>query len=103
MGDEGEDVPVVGVERFQDRNDAPGREIGFERVADTEPDAETSSDECGRRRVAVHAKPCWCPSLPENVEFHLLDGGHFALESHGAFITTEILEFLDREVAQEQS
>ena len=39
----------------------------------------------------------------ENIEFHLLDGGHFVLESHGAFIATEILDFLDREVAQEQS
>ena len=34
----------------------------------------------------------------ENVEFHLLDGGHFALESHGAFIAAEMLDFLDREV-----
>ncbi|MGF1463091.1 MAG: alpha/beta fold hydrolase [Maricaulaceae bacterium] len=33
-----------------------------------------------------------------NVEFHLLDGGHFVLESHGAFIAAEILDFLDREV-----
>ena len=34
----------------------------------------------------------------ENVEFHLLDGGHFALESHGDFIAKEINDFLDREV-----
>ena len=33
-----------------------------------------------------------------NVEFHLLDGGHFVLESHGDFIAKEILDFLDREV-----
>ncbi len=36
----------------------------------------------------------------ENVELHILDGGHFALESHGAFIAAEILDFLDREVAR---
>ncbi len=34
----------------------------------------------------------------DNVEFHLLDGGHFALESHGALIADEIVDFLDREV-----
>ena len=34
----------------------------------------------------------------KNVEFHLLDGGHFVLESHGEFIAAEMLEFLDREV-----
>ncbi|MEO1135877.1 MAG: alpha/beta hydrolase [Pseudomonadota bacterium] len=34
----------------------------------------------------------------EDVEFHLLDGGHFVLESHGDFIATEINEFLDREL-----
>lgn len=34
----------------------------------------------------------------KNVEFHLLDGGHFVLESHGDFIAAEIFEFLDREV-----
>ncbi|MEO1530631.1 MAG: alpha/beta hydrolase [Pseudomonadota bacterium] len=34
----------------------------------------------------------------ENVELHILDAGHFALESHGAFIAAEILDFLDREV-----
>lgn len=33
-----------------------------------------------------------------NVEMHILDGGHFVLESHGAFIADKILEFLDREV-----
>ncbi len=35
-----------------------------------------------------------------NVEFHLLDTGHFALEEYGNEIGTEILDFLDREVAQ---
>ena len=35
----------------------------------------------------------------KNVELHILDGGHFALESHGALIAAEILDFLDREVA----
>lgn len=35
----------------------------------------------------------------DDVEFHLLDGGHFVLESHGTFIATEILDFLDRELA----
>ena len=34
----------------------------------------------------------------KNVEFHLLDAGHFALESHGDFIAAEILDFLRREV-----
>ncbi|MEO0821964.1 MAG: alpha/beta hydrolase [Pseudomonadota bacterium] len=34
----------------------------------------------------------------ENVEFHLLDGGHFVLESHGSFIADEILDFLGREL-----
>lgn len=34
----------------------------------------------------------------KNVEFHLLDAGHFALESHGAFIAGEALDFLRREV-----
>lgn len=34
----------------------------------------------------------------QNLEFHLLDGGHFVLESHGAFISEEIIDFLDREV-----
>jgi pimeloyl-ACP methyl ester carboxylesterase len=34
----------------------------------------------------------------DNVEFHLLDGGHFALESHGELIADEIVDFLDREV-----
>ncbi len=36
----------------------------------------------------------------ENVEFHLLDTGHFALEEYGDEISTEILDFLDREVTQ---
>lgn len=34
----------------------------------------------------------------ENIEFHLLDGGHFVLESHGDFIAEEIRDFLKREV-----
>ncbi len=34
----------------------------------------------------------------KNVEFHILDGGHFVLESHGALIADEIVDFLDREV-----
>lgn len=34
----------------------------------------------------------------KTVELHLLDAGHFALESHGALIAAEILDFLDREV-----
>ncbi len=34
----------------------------------------------------------------KNPEFHLLDGGHFVLESHGQIIAYEILDFLDREV-----
>ncbi len=34
----------------------------------------------------------------DNVEFHLLDGGHFALESHSALIADEIVDFLGREV-----
>jgi pimeloyl-ACP methyl ester carboxylesterase len=33
-----------------------------------------------------------------NVEFHLLDTGHFALEEDGAFIAEEIRNFLEREV-----
>ncbi|EEE45453.1 alpha/beta fold hydrolase [Roseibium alexandrii] len=33
-----------------------------------------------------------------NVEFHLLDTGHFALEEDGAFIADEIRDFLEREV-----
>ncbi|OJJ11696.1 hydrolase [Alphaproteobacteria bacterium AO1-B] len=35
-----------------------------------------------------------------NVEFHLLDTGHFALEEDGAFIAEEIRGFLEREVTQ---
>jgi pimeloyl-ACP methyl ester carboxylesterase len=35
-----------------------------------------------------------------NVEFHLLDTGHFALEEDGAFIAEEIRDFLEREVNQ---
>ncbi len=34
----------------------------------------------------------------KNVEFHLLDGGHFVLESHSGLIAQEILDFLAREV-----
>lgn len=34
----------------------------------------------------------------ENVEFHLLDTGHFALEEYGDQMAGEILDFLDREV-----
>ncbi|WP_415719841.1 alpha/beta fold hydrolase [Roseibium alexandrii] len=33
-----------------------------------------------------------------NIEFHLLDTGHFALEEDGAFIADEIRDFLEREV-----
>lgn len=33
----------------------------------------------------------------KKAELHLLDGGHFALESHGALIASEILDFLRRE------
>jgi pimeloyl-ACP methyl ester carboxylesterase len=32
-----------------------------------------------------------------DVEFHLLDTGHFALEDHGAFIADRILQFMRRE------
>lgn len=32
----------------------------------------------------------------KDVEFHLLDTGHFALEEYGAFIAAEILDFLPR-------
>ncbi len=35
-----------------------------------------------------------------NVEFHLLDTGHFALEEDGAFIAEEIRDFLEREITQ---
>lgn len=35
-----------------------------------------------------------------NVEFHLLDTGHFALEEYGDRIASEMLDFLDREVPQ---
>ncbi len=35
----------------------------------------------------------------KKVKFHLLDAGHFALESHGAFIAKKMLDFLDREVS----
>jgi pimeloyl-ACP methyl ester carboxylesterase len=34
-----------------------------------------------------------------NVEFHLLDTGHFALEEYGDQMAVEILDFLDREVS----
>jgi len=33
-----------------------------------------------------------------NVEFHLLDTGHFALDEYGPMMTREIVDFLDREV-----
>ncbi|GAA0782049.1 alpha/beta hydrolase [Roseibium denhamense] len=36
----------------------------------------------------------------ENLEFHLLDTGHFALEEDGQLIATEIRDFLAREVAK---
>lgn len=36
-----------------------------------------------------------------NVEFHLLDTGHFALEEYGDFIASEMLDFLDREISQD--
>jgi len=36
----------------------------------------------------------------ENIEFHLLDTGHFALEEYGPMMASEILEFLDRETPQ---
>ena len=34
----------------------------------------------------------------KNLEFHILDTGHFALETHGAFIAQRMLAFLDRTV-----
>lgn len=34
-----------------------------------------------------------------DVEFHLLDTGHFALEEYGDVIVTEMVDFLDREVS----
>lgn len=37
----------------------------------------------------------------KNVEFHLLDTGHFALEEYGDFIAGEMLDFLDREISQD--
>ncbi len=36
----------------------------------------------------------------ENLEFHLFDAGHFALESHGKEITDKIRAFLDKNVKQ---
>jgi len=36
----------------------------------------------------------------KNLEFHLLDTGHFALEEHGDVIAAEMLDFLDREVSR---
>ncbi len=39
----------------------------------------------------------------ENVEFHILDGGHFVLESHGTFIAAEIRDFLERELANSRN
>ena len=38
----------------------------------------------------------------KDVEFHILDGGHFVLESHGEFIAEEMLDFLGRKVATVQ-
>ncbi len=35
-----------------------------------------------------------------NIEFHLLDTGHFALEEYGPMMAQEILDFLDRETPQ---
>jgi len=35
-----------------------------------------------------------------DAEIHLLDTGHFALESHGAEIATLILDFLERKLPQ---
>lgn len=37
----------------------------------------------------------------EDLEFHLLDTGHFALEEYGAGIAAEMIEFLDREVPRD--
>jgi len=37
----------------------------------------------------------------ENLDFHLLDTGHFALEEYGPFIADEVLAFLDRTTASE--
>lgn len=34
----------------------------------------------------------------ENLEFHLIDTGHFALEEDLAFIAAEIRDFLSREI-----
>ena len=34
----------------------------------------------------------------KDLEFHILDTGHFALETHGAFIAKRMLAFLDRTV-----
>lgn len=36
----------------------------------------------------------------DDVEMHLLDTGHFALEEDGAFITERILDFLGRKVSR---
>jgi pimeloyl-ACP methyl ester carboxylesterase len=36
----------------------------------------------------------------QDVEFHLLETGHFALEEYGDVIVREMIEFLDREVGQ---
>ena len=36
----------------------------------------------------------------KNLEFHLLDTGHFALEEYGPMMAQEILDFLDRETPQ---
>ena len=39
----------------------------------------------------------------EDVEFHLLDAGHFVLETHLDFVSSEILDFMDREIAPSRS
>ena len=37
----------------------------------------------------------------KNVDFHLLDTGHFALEEEGDFIATKIREFMNKNVRPE--
>lgn len=37
----------------------------------------------------------------KDVEFHLIDTGHFALEEYGDVIAVEMLDFLDRKVARD--
>lgn len=36
----------------------------------------------------------------KDLEFHMLDTGHFALEENGDVIATEILNFLDRKISR---